>query len=38
LIDNLMIVVSCTSIHRSDDEAISDCADALTKRERGLPL
>src|SRR6476646_1934780 len=28
LIDNLMIVVSCTSIHRSDDEAISACADA----------
>ena len=38
LIDNLMIVVSCTSIHRSDDEAISACADALTKRERGLAL
>jgi hypothetical protein len=32
LIENLMIAVSCTSIHRSEDEAISACAAALTKR------
>jgi nucleoside 2-deoxyribosyltransferase len=35
LIENLMIAVSCTSIHRSADEAISACAVALTKRGEG---
>jgi nucleoside 2-deoxyribosyltransferase len=34
LIENLMIAVSCTSIHRNADEAISACAAALTTRKR----
>jgi hypothetical protein len=32
LIENLMIAVSCVSIHRSDDDAISSCAQALNKK------
>lgn len=34
LIENLMIAVSCVSIHRSEDDAISACAEALNKKSR----